>query len=377
MTGLFERMIWVWPTWDKNNQLNSHERSYMMYKLYLGWFDVRNKTRASTDLAFCTCINVSNEFSCLTLTETDSGILQSELYYLNRNRCQIMKTLIVEEVSERLAMTYFKKYHWNSNIHGIILDIDEDFYGCSYAINPVLKANFSIEQVQGIDEIIHQVFCPENSEQGAESDRFLVGILNEIAKGDNCKDGVSKMSKKCIKSVKEKYINKITNKLILLMENNVVKLCQPDFNVREVIKMLMSPVVSMTSEQIMSIVEVGFCANTSPKTYDIYMERTFGICIGSNTPNHTAILEHIPTQKEVDSRSIILKGILKRIRHPVGLVTMARSVRDGYTPRKYFEQIEKDILASLRDIFDKNLDVVYDKDLLGGKQGWGKRTADT
>lgn len=51
------------------------------------------------------------------------------------------------------------------------------------------------------------------------------------------------------------------------------------------------------------------------------------------------------------------------------LVTVCRSVRDGYAPSRHWKQIEEGVLSMLRGRFGP-LDVQYDPGLLGGPGGW-------
>ena len=56
------------------------------------------------------------------------------------------------------------------------------------------------------------------------------------------------------------------------------------------------------------------------------------------------------------------------------LVTVSRSVRDGYTPRSLAGRIEDGVLTALRRQRRSGaMTVVYDSDLLGGRDGWTSR----
>jgi len=66
------------------------------------------------------------------------------------------------------------------------------------------------------------------------------------------------------------------------------------------------------------------------------------------------------------------RGVARRSR-PL-LVTVCRSVRDGYTPRSLAAHIETGILSALRrQRRSGTMTVIYDNDLLAGRGGWDNR----
>jgi hypothetical protein len=138
---------------------------------------------------------------------------------------------------------------------------------------------------------------------------------------------------------------------------------------------LVTKIATYSIKQIRALQETGFCSHTSTKTFRTDQSTPrFGICKGSNTPQDTAVLEHTPTLTELATRSVLLKGLLKKLTdHSVKLVTVSRSVRDGYTPRQFFERIEANVLNGLNESFHGQIDLHYDRELLGGKPGWPAR----
>ena len=83
----------------------------------------------------------------------------------------------------------------------------------------------------------------------------------------------------------------------------------------------------------------------------------------------------IPTNKDIFERGKTLQKILQEIyRYKVpNFYSIARSIRDGYTPRMKHSLIEKIILESIDNVLTKyrtKTRIVYDQYLLFGKAGW-------
>ncbi|KAK3091069.1 hypothetical protein FSP39_016892 [Pinctada imbricata] len=79
---------------------------------------------------------------------------------------------------------------------------------------------------------------------------------------------------------------------------------------------------------------------------------------------------HETNPEEIKNRTANINIMLSALKSfTPSLITVCRSIRDGYTPRKHFKLIEKDILETAETCF-RNLRVHYDSDLQGGKSGW-------
>ncbi len=74
---------------------------------------------------------------------------------------------------------------------------------------------------------------------------------------------------------------------------------------------------------------------------------------------------------EIARRLRVLRNALRREPQVPVLVTICRSIRDGYAASRHWKQIEAGVLALLAERYpDFDLDVEYDKNLLGGAEGW-------
>lgn len=122
--------------------------------------------------------------------------------------------------------------------------------------------------------------------------------------------------------------------------------------------------------QLSALQKVGFCLSTTYKTFQLLNPSLFSTCRGANSPNETAVTEHRTNAREVRARARLLSNILQVFREsPPNLVTVCRSIRDGYTPRKYFKDIERLVLRAIQINFPKTR-VHYDSGLLNGKIGF-------
>ena len=99
---------------------------------------------------------------------------------------------------------------------------------------------------------------------------------------------------------------------------------------------------------------------------------SFGVCTGQTAPDNDVITHHVPTRQEIVRQTDKLKKILSYLPQPKH-VTVCRSFRDGYTPKEFFSQIERNILTSIQNSFHSYRTVHYDVNLLGGPEGWFSR----
>jgi len=140
-----------------------------------------------------------------------------------------------------------------------------------------------------------------------------------------------------------------------------------------------------------AVLDIGFCLNTAPRTHNFRREPNNGdfiVCYGANEPNSTLVYRHTPSVDELDAQMRSFDRLVSVLLRQAGaataevgggrrrplLVTVCRSVRDGYTPRSLAAHIEDGILSALRrQRRAGTMTVVYDKDLLGGHGGWNNR----
>ena len=365
MTGLINRLIWVWPKWDVEN----HEEIYTNIPVRLGWFYDENE---ADNRSFCMCATLNQTYICRSMTDFGMG-KDDNGFDMPIDQCRIKRTLIFEEVAEPYAVKYFREKFSLDDPGHVLLDIDEDYYGCTYAVMPLLNANVSLKSVKQINKRASALFCPKTTKQDHNTDRLLFILIDLLRQYKKCSTDKTLTHPAPCKNLTDQYIRSyFASELIRKNGSSFINICRLTFTtLPKIITSILKVLNKLSSRQLETLQEVGFCSFTSPKTY--LNEDGFTICMGANTPARTAVLVHSPTVSENRKRSRTLQTILNSIPNFLPkVITVARSVRDGYTPKVYFEDIEKDVLSILKSRFN-DISIHYDMDLLGGVNGWPAR----
>ena len=101
----------------------------------------------------------------------------------------------------------------------------------------------------------------------------------------------------------------------------------------------------------------------------------FSLCHGTIFPGDTLNQIFVDSPKGIVDRTKQLSGVLEYIfkRAKPSFFTIARSLRDGYTPRKHQTFIEKHLKKSLQNVTQKyklKEKFIYDNYLVFGDKGW-------
>lgn len=364
ITGLIGKIVWVWPTWDKVN----HENFTMDMKVEIG-------TTKESFRTFCMCSwNETCQKMCYGVLNEYVDNEYIDMFEIESKFCNIKRVITYEEIREDEAVEKLSQSLSYLGKQGTILDIDEDYYGCSYAIRPLLEAGLTEERVTVIDELIDELFCPKDAAEEFLTDRLLVGFLNEILKL-RCTRGIKGATgHDCLNEI---FILTLTERLKKkIFQNNSNLLCS-DKGGKHMQKMTMKHLIKqfalLNNTQNKALQYVGFCFSSSPFTFNLSTDVSFRTCHGSNTPNASVVIEHNTNMSDITKRTKSLQRILSVVKraNPT-VVTLCRSMRDGYTPRQFFSKIENDVIDSVRNVFGKT-NIVYDTDLLGGRKGWPNR----
>jgi hypothetical protein len=136
----------------------------------------------------------------------------------------------------------------------------------------------------------------------------------------------------------------------------------------------------------------GFCLATSPITYrdksggfaaDGKQVVPTGMKLCADSPRQSQAVHNDPSfvtraasdsPFEIARRLALLARALKSEKQRPALVTICRSIRDGYAYPQHWAQIESGLLAMLEQRYGP-LDVRYDANLLGGPLGWTRHAA--
>ena len=143
----------------------------------------------------------------------------------------------------------------------------------------------------------------------------------------------------------------------------------------KLMKQIVEVFLAMDARQLKLLLKIGFCLTSSPTTYiDESPSSTpqFMVCRGITGPDNHFITHHIPTPLEIEKQTLKLEKILTLLPKPKH-VTVCRSFRDGYVPKDFFPQIERNVLKSVHNAFRSYKTVNYNPMLLGGPDGWFAR----
>ena len=357
---MFKRAIWVWPKWDQKN----HKKNWEVFKVKFGERIIVDKAD-NVEKIFCICeMHKNNKNKCYaanrTLAETTHD---KEKFRIPVRLCQLSdRKIIWEEIREDMAMEKIRSGTWIKPDEPLMVDIDEDYFGCESGAKYLVSASVKWKDIELLDFSISQLICPKLTVQEAYADRLFIKITKEaITKCDpsnkrctDVYDHILLFTKKIFKLNREKKF---------LCTKNVGEL-------EERITQFVDHLLTLNQKQLKALMKTGFCMQTTPKSY--HFSGVFQVCHGFNVPGNSVVLYHSPTTSEVKQRLELLKSMLTNGGLPKpNMVTVCRSVRDGYTPREYFKYIESGINECLQRQYGVDLvSIRYDKDLLGGREGW-------
>lgn len=364
-SDLFNRYVWIWPKWDTKN----HNETYRLAFAYLGWAKVEEpKKTAGKVRAFCACISPdkTSPKKCSVYSFINSTRVEKTI---PSTYCHLKRTVKLEKIREDVAVEKFKHGGWIRKTESVVLDIDEDFLGYESVLSPLVASGISLMDVVQISKDVQRIICPRAIEEEVDADRLLAKVLSELyrmrrafcskMKADGCRkfasvgnfssivrafsNTISKKNLVCKKRASFKFLHKFVQKLAMFKE-----------------------------KQLLALREVGFCFSPIVKWFRL--EYRLQLCYGGNILNGSLRHIHSTHQKDITTRITSLQGLIDAFVPPPKpkIITLVRSVRCGFTPRKYFHKIEKDIMSRLRYIHPK-VKVYYDSGLLGAKAGWPRR----
>ena len=379
MSGMFSKVIWIWPLWD---QKNHEDRPRDLVQIDMGWLMVDTLIPKLKRRAFCFCYKSLNRGPSDTYTvrkkdecrrlptslENDNGNY-SEGVVIDRKMCNTEMSFYHEEIREDVAADILRRETEYYKENGVILDIDEDFYGCTFASRPLLNAGFTDKELDAFNEIISMILCPYNAKEEKEADSMMSLLLDDAISADCLK---KKSEVGC--QQEEDHIYDKFKKILLTNKKHLIcgkKTPIKAGNPEEQLRKLLHTIMTWNQRQLSAAKKVGFCSTTSKaRGLDMTKGSQFHFCMGANTPNRTMVIEHNTTLSEINSRTTRLKNIVKALKPNLlpNIVTLCRSSRDGYVPREFQNKIENDIIESLKAM--SPLQLHFDEELLGGKDGW-------
>ncbi|XP_041364821.1 UPF0489 protein C5orf22 homolog [Gigantopelta aegis] len=376
LAGLIDRYIWVWPAWNTHSNEGQSDKEYAAFRVRYGSLYHKDNATGEPVLQLCACAT-SSEYKLDNYCFMNNASDDSEEIPIRESECHMKYTGLVEMVSETKAISLISSGTWITAKDSVLLDVDEDFYGVEAAITPLVDAGVNKETIDTVAHWVKRLVCASDVRQERQTDSFfnylvqtiidfrIVCSINEKADDSVCNSPENLVS--AVSTLQPKFLDNIRER------NLVQHLC--DNESEDALKELITELCKLNTDQLKAFAEVGICLYESPKTTDFDSERSMRVCYGYNTPNETVVMFHIPSFLEIKQRTEKLRDILTQKQFVPGAVTICRSTRDGYTPRKLFSKIESDIKRVLRDAFPRIREdsFYYDEDLLGGPVGWHGR----
>ena len=280
-----------------------------------------------------------------------------------------------EQAVDHVALEMLKtKRDWIGASGNIILDVDEDYFGVELPAQSLVDAGLDWNMVAELHLTLAYIFCPKHINHEGLGNRMMRELIGSFI--NRCRTAVKSDQDTCPVSIDE--IRSVVYKVVLAYWNRDVLLFCPEKTKRllVVVNELTDALYQFKLNHLRALMEFGFCLETSPAS--AYFREmgfgSFGLCLGANTPNDSVVFLHKPDAAEIRTRTSQLREILEIIdaRHRPNVVTLCRSVRDGYTPRSLFSSIESNILDIFKEL-PGQYDVVYDENLYGGQGGWPDR----
>ncbi|XP_067664749.1 uncharacterized protein [Haliotis asinina] len=368
-TGLINRFIWVWPAYDSGMYepyVSVRLRAGVMYRHINGGRD---------ELVLCACaesvqLKIHNMCVWIDTHRDDRG----EYFEIQEVACLDMSLSgTVEFVSTVNAMELANSGTWISAGDSVILDIDEDYYAREDASTQLYDVGMSDNQIYDISSCVAKLMCVDNAHDELMADKFFRDLLMiTLGHTTSCNDDASEVNIKCPSHLAMK--SSIIGNLNDILEKAKPFLCMPKESTQVLLDHLIGHLVYLSERQLEELSAVGVCMNQSPRSPSFIRNIGMVVCTGNKMGTHNSRIQEIPNfdEEKIDQTTKQLQTILSQPFSP-GVVTLVRSARDGFTPRKHVHTIEAKVINVLKTVFPNRLGnstIHYDSELLGGKNGW-------
>lgn len=369
MIGFFKKVIWVWPSWDEV----AHDGGSDMTRMFGGgWTTVTFD--GQSEKVFCECEYKKDGVTRNVCQFVNRSALANDEYdgsKIDPKKCMIKGKIELQETVDYIALQRMISGSLVNEEESLLLDIDEDFFGCVLRGKSLVDVGIPWNAVEEIDDLLNEIVCPQVIEHEELGNELMQMVLTLIIK--KCQKN-KKLSKACVtpQHPVKKDLTSMLSRIARLFINKQI-FCEMEQGVLDQrMDLLVERLLRLDIKQLKSFIDIGFCMQTTPRAYE---SSGFQLCHGANEPNATVVTVHMPDENEVKLRLSRLRRIIQAKTYPTPkMVTLCRSVRDGYTPVPHFQHIEKDIIKSIQTSRPGvKYKVVYDVNLLGGKKGWPSR----
>ncbi|KAH9498939.1 hypothetical protein Btru_005407 [Bulinus truncatus] len=395
LTGLVDHVVWVWPHWDTDN--HDSDWSHVIFDIHLGYLKVNDETRANEHkYDLCACWKRRR-----SIEEDKKDTLKEDIWHCHRrnfteleaqdgpkisqDECKFQADAVLEIMSEATASTKLQKMYPAHVSAVVILDIDEDFFGCWSDMFPLQKAGTQQKSIELLSEIVADVLCAENAMQEKTADMYFTALVNLVIalKSQTCDvndQHLIKVNKQCKTSVgmSNFIIENIPNLLNFLVDQgHEPLLCHKEPKLRGLfMQSMMQLLLNFSVKELKLIIDIGICFEVSPSLRYFDLSGKLHVCHGENMPKKSEVSFYYPPASEVSTQNVTLRKIISSIFRKPDIITVCRSVRDGYTPKTLQTVIESNIIKTISNSYrSAHIDKVhYDNNLLGGKTGWPQRS---
>ena len=384
MSGLIDRIVFIYPSWD-----SSTESIYEKKTVGLGWMHLTVDGAVEKHLCVCAQMIDGGLKDCL-YEDPSPQKADPEVELEDPSKCNIMKHYTVEHVVEFVALDKLQKEKdWLGEPQNVILDIDEDYFGCELGAKVLIDAGVRWKPVLKLSRQIAEFFCPKSIEHESLSNHVMHTVMKAMIKNNSnrlqnlqmCNAASVKMHS-IAKSIIKKFLRDEPSIFCLddkteqdETENDETKNDKIEHrSVEDRWESVMNSLCMFSLREFEAVMDLGFCLSMSPASTGFSTQGALQVCHGSNIPNDTVVFLHSPEVNEVEGRMTHLNEMLRIVDtvNPPKFVTVCRSVRDGYTPREHFTRIESGIVKIFQQL-SMPYSVSYDENLLGGRGGWPDR----
>lgn len=384
---MLDHVIWVWPTWAATNQEEEEQFAHAKYDVYVGYG--RFPSQISGPYANDLCICVKERISSAKVNDGGDWICRRQNYTIvdlenglpiDKSACYRQTDGVLEIVGEALVSSVLKDYQW-SQTKKLLLDIDEDYFGCWSDVVQLYDIGITQDHLNSVSDLVSLFFCVSTAEEEQLADAVYSSIISLVKtlKTKGCANSNFDGMSKCLRNVEiENFlILNLENILDFLEEQDVLPiLCESAPKVNGLfLQSLMHYLMNFSVKQLEALSELGICLDISPPSVYYPSSGKFHVCHGDNVPNKTEVAFFMPDESGISFRAMKLRRLLSSLSKQPDMISICRSVRDGYTPKKFFNFIEKTLLHTINKVFRQThqSEVHYDKNLLGGQVGWTSR----
>lgn len=240
------------------------------------------------------------------------------------------------------------------------MDVDVDFLYFMSAGESLVRANVSHDAIDDLNSNMCRLLCPSSGEQETEMDRFISEFIDRVHS--------HKLKHKFVSNFTELYTNGMNffrDKRFRWLPYSCPVTAE---QTRLFVSRFVRSVASLTISQLAALRKTGFCLSPGRQSIRELPEKKFTVCTGEGFMFNIQGDYVDPSEQRERLRNF--RDIVTEVcNFPVKLVTISRSVRDGFTDRILETKHEHLIIDVLQRRLS-NTNVFYDTTMLGGKRGF-------